>query len=86
MCVFTYALIGFDRVSPSEEPSDLVQVLPAGPARTRWSPWDPGPTSPTNPKGSAVFLLTPGTFPQEGHTSLGPEMIQPSLTTHPNLK
>ena len=86
MCVFTYALIGFDRVSPSEEPSDLVQALPAAPAKTHWSPWDPGLTSPPNPEGSAVFLMTPGTFPQEGHTSLAPEMIQLSLTTHPNLK
>lgn len=28
MCVFTYALIEFDRVSPYEEPSDLARGLP----------------------------------------------------------
>ena len=28
MYVFTYALIGSDRVSPSEEPLDLVQASP----------------------------------------------------------
>ena len=28
MCVFTYALIEFDRVSPYEEPSDLARGPP----------------------------------------------------------
>ena len=39
MYVFTYALIGSDRVSPSEDPLDLVQGLPTAPARTCQSPW-----------------------------------------------
>ena len=42
MYVFTYALIGSDRVSPSEEPLDLVQGLPTAPVSTCQSPWDPG--------------------------------------------
>lgn len=32
-CVFTYALIGVDRVSPYEEPSDLAQGLPCTPCK-----------------------------------------------------
>ena len=42
MYVFTYALIGSDHVSLSEDPLDLVQGLLTAPARTCQSPWDPG--------------------------------------------
>ena len=42
MYVFTYALIGSDRVFPSEDLLDLVQGLLTAPARTCQSPWDPG--------------------------------------------
>lgn len=77
-CVFTYALIGFDRIDPSEEPSDLVQVFPPAPTRMILSQWEPG--------ASTVILTILGTVPQEGHTSFGPKIIQPSLMTHRNLK